>query len=268
MSGKLIVRLLAGILCLCWQTDLAAQIWTVPEEVLDSIANPVEAERSSLMKFDTKRIVTGEIEETDVPVYVFRFLNKGERPLAIRKISTSCGCAVAECDRKIVAPGDSGKISVTYYPKGHPGKFERRIFVYTDLSASHPTAVLSLAVTVRQGADRSRWFPHSMGKIRMKAKEVAFRRDMKDIVCIGFLNTGDTPVVPAINSELLPDYIRAWCDTSGVEQGKEGEICISFDPEKFAGSVSAGTNGPVRVPLVMTGLGVPPGTSTVMLTID
>ncbi len=107
-----------------------------------------------------------------------------------------------------------------------------------------------------------------MGKIRMKAKEVAFRRDMKDIVCIGFLNTGDTPVVPAINSELLPDYIRAWCDTSGVEQGKEGEICISFDPEKFAGSVSAGTNGPVRVPLVMTGLGVPPGTSTVMLTID
>ena len=64
MSGKLIVRLLAGILCLCWQTDLAAQIWTVPEEVLDSIANPVEAERSSLMKFDTKRIVTGAVSYT------------------------------------------------------------------------------------------------------------------------------------------------------------------------------------------------------------
>lgn len=271
MSGKLIVRLLAGIVCLCWQASVAAQIWTVPENVLDSIANPVEAAGSSLMKFDTKRIVAGDIEETDRPsAYEFRFRNCGEKPLAIRKVTTSCGCARAVCDRMSVPPGDSGRVSVTYYPKGHVGKFERRIFVYTDLSESRPTAVLSLAVNVRQGEDRSLWFPHLMGKIRMKTKGLAFDRDMKDIVCVGFLNSGDTVVSPGVAREFLPAYIDAWCESSGVEPGKEGEICISFDPEKFRENASpaALAGEQVKIPLILTGLGVPPSESSIMLTIN
>lgn len=263
-------ELLYALLLFLLPAAAGAQIRTVPKEVLDSIANPPEADCSSLMEFDTKRIVTGEIGEDEVPVYCFSFVNKGGRPLEIRHITTSCGCAVAKCTAPVVNPGDSGKISVTYYPKGHPGKFERRIFVYTDLSDKRPTAVLSLSVNVRQGADRSYWFPHRMGSISMKVKEFTFRSDMKDVVCLDFLNSGDVPVTPGIAEEFLPDYIRAWCETPGVEPGKEGEICISFDPDRFAGSraAGAGTGGPVRVPLILEGLGVSPGASTIMLYVD
>ncbi|MCM1176923.1 MAG: DUF1573 domain-containing protein [Bacteroides sp.] len=282
----------------------AAQIRTVSREVLDSIANPLEAEQGYLMKFDTKRIDSGEIAEDDLPVYSFRFVNDGKQPLAISRITTSCGCAVAKAIPMVVAPGDSGKVSVTYHPKGHPGKFERRIFVYTDLSDRRPTAVLSLMTTVRQGADRSLWFPHQMGRIRMKVKEFTFRSDMKDVVCLDFLNTGDIPVTPMVNSAFLPPYIKAWCETPDVAPGKEGEICIGFDPDKFAESMSAGagqvsgassgisgggsgvsgassdTSGDVsgnsrasagrkvKIPLILEGLGVPPREATLMLTID
>lgn len=262
--------LLYGFLLCLLPVAAGAQIRTVPKEVLDSIANPVEADCSSLMEFDTKRIVTGEIGEDEVPVYSFSFVNKGSRPLEIRRITTSCGCVAAKCTKPVISPGDSGKISVTYYPKGHPGKFERRIFVYTDLSDKRPTAVLSLCVNVRQGVDRSYWFPHQMGSIRMKVKEFTFRSDMKDVVCLDFLNSGDAPVTPGIAEEFLPDYIRAWCETPDVEPGKEGEICISFDPVRFSGSkaAGAGVNGPVRVPLILEGLGVSPGASTIMLYVD
>lgn len=263
------IRLFGFLLCILLAAGTsAAQIRTVPKELLDSIANPVEAERSSLMKFDTKRIVTGEIGEDDIPVYDFRFVNRGDRPLEIRHITTSCGCVSAKCEERRIQPGDSGKISVTYYPKGHPGKFERRIFVYTDLSVTKPTAVLYLATTVRQGNDRNYLFPHQLGRIRMKVKELTFRSDMKDVVCLDFLNTGDRPVTPRIAEALLPAYIKAWCETPEVQPGREGEICIAFDPDRFAVNGRPGENTAVHVPLILEGLGVPPRESTVMLNID
>ncbi len=266
------VRLQGFMFCLLLTAvTAAAQVRTVPKELLDSIANPVEAEQSSLMKFVTKRIVTGEIGEDETPVYDFRFVNRGDRPLEIRHITASCGCVSAKCDERRIQPGDSGKISVTYYPKGHPGKFERRIFVYTDLSATKPTAVLYLVAAVRQGNDRSYLFPHQLGQIRMKVREFTFRSDMKDVVCLDFLNTGDSPVTPRIAEAMLPAYIRAWCGTPDVEPGREGEICIAFDPDKFAEIAAAGRQGPaaaVRVPLILEGLGVPPRESSIMLNID
>lgn len=265
------IRLFGFLLCILLAAGTsAAQIRTVPKELLDSIANPVEAERGSLMKFDTKRIVTGEIGEDEIPVYDFRFVNIGDKPLEIRHITTSCGCVSAKCDERGIQPGDSGKISVTYYPKGHPGRFERRIFVYTDLSGTKPAAVLYLVATVRQGNDRSYLFPHQLGRIRMKVREFTFRSDMKDVVCLDFLNTGDSPVTPRIAEALLPAYIKAWCETPEVQPGREGEICIAFDPDKFAGVAAGrtGENAVVRVPLILEGLGVPPRESAIMLNID
>ena len=82
--------------------------------------------------------------------------------------------------------------------------------------------MLSLDVTVQAGEDRSRWFPHQMGRIRMKVKEFAFRQDVRDVVCLAFLNAGNVPVTPVPDTAMLPSYLKAWCETPGVEPGKGG----------------------------------------------
>lgn len=127
--------------------------------------------------------------------------------------------------------GERGTISVTYHPKGHPGRFERRIFVYTNLSSERPTAVLSLDVTVRAGRTGAGGSPIRWAA-SMKVKEFAFRQDVKDVVCLAFPNAGDVPVTPVPDTAMLPSYLKAWCETPGVEPGKEGEICIAFDPRQ------------------------------------
>ncbi len=274
MRGRLAFCLLA--LCLVPLQQAVAQIRTVPKELLDSIANPAVAENSSLMEFDTRRIVAAGIGEDELPVYSYDFVNRGDKPIVVNRITTSCGCAVAECASRVTGPGERGTISVTYHPKGHPGRFERRIFVYTNLSSERPTAVLSLDVTVRAGEDRSRWFPHQMGRIRMKVKEFAFRQDVKDVVCLAFLNAGDVPVTPVPDTAMLPSYLKAWCETPGVEPGKEGEICIAFDPDKFreqavanSGWLSGASSRDVsRTAVVLGGVGATPREAAIIITIQ
>ena len=49
-------------------------------------------------------------------------------------MAKTCGCAAATYGRQPVRAGGEGTVTVTYHPKGHPGSFDRRIFVYTQLS--------------------------------------------------------------------------------------------------------------------------------------
>lgn len=262
--------------CLLWQAGIYAQIRTVPKDLLDSIADPKVAEKSALMRFETVHICAGEIEESDRPVYEYRFVNASDRPLRVSRLAASCSCASAQAEPQTVAPGQEGTVKVTYHPEGHAGKFMRRIFVYTNLSDSRPTAVLTLDVSVRQGSDRSRWFPHEMGQIRTKVKEFTFSGDVKDVVCLAFLNTGNVPVTPVADAAMLPSFLKAWCDTPDVQPGKEGEICISFDPEKYRAMekqrdgwrAGASADGPLRFPLVIGGVGAAPRDASIMIMVD
>lgn len=257
-------RLISVMLMLCflWQGVTFAQIRTVSQEQLDSIANPLVAEQGYLMDFATRSIRDDKLKENDAPEYEFEFVNRWDKTLSVAMITSSCGCVKAVCEPRIIAPGAKGKIRAVYYTAGHSGSFLQRLFVYTNLSEKKPTAVLSLDVMIAAGEDRSKWYPHQLGRIRTKVREHTFSRDMKEVVCLGFLNVGHTPITLGFEKDLLPPYIKVRCDTCDVVPGKEGEFCISFDPLLYDKS------GPARVPLIIKGLGVAPAASTIMLVIE
>ena len=62
----------------------------------------------------------------------FTFTNRGEAPLIIRRVEPGCGCAVARWPRRPVAPGEEGRIVVTFNPQGREGKFLKRVMMYTN----------------------------------------------------------------------------------------------------------------------------------------
>ena len=129
-----------------------AQIRIVDRAVIDSLANPQLADGSDAMRFERTAIDTGTIGENDEPpVYEYRYRNEGAEPIAVVRVTTSCGCTVARAVPAVVPAGGEGVIRVTYKPRGHIGRHMRRVFVYTQLSERRPTAVLTLETCVAAG---------------------------------------------------------------------------------------------------------------------
>lgn len=65
----------------------------------------------------------------------FRFSNKGDAPLVIKKITKSCSCISVSYSRKPVLPGEKSVIKVKYEPhKVEAGIFHKVVQIYTNYS--------------------------------------------------------------------------------------------------------------------------------------
>ena len=65
----------------------------------------------------------------------FRFVNDGDEPLVIKKITKSCSCMSVVYSRKPVMPGQAAVIKIKYEPhKVEPGIFHKAIQIYSNES--------------------------------------------------------------------------------------------------------------------------------------
>ena len=140
------ILLVAGLV-LC--QSAMAQIKILPKERIDSIANPPLAPNAGNVTFE-REMITAEFASGDAAPRTFEygFVNNGKDPLVITRLVSTCSCAKAEYDKRIVKPGESGVIRLIYSPEGRIGTNVRRVFVYTGEN-TQPSAVLRLEVTHR-----------------------------------------------------------------------------------------------------------------------
>lgn len=104
-------------------------------------------------------------------------------------------------------------MTVTYRPKGHPGVFDRRIFVYTQLSDKEPTAILSLRGAVTASVRTDDDYPHAMGALRLKQRTVRFgRTDKVQSERIECLNAGDKPLTPVCDEGFAATGLSFACE--------------------------------------------------------
>ena len=97
-----------------------------------------------MMTFDSATHNFGDVERKGGDlVNEFRFVNDGDEPLVIKKITKSCSCTTVNYSRKPVMPGQSGVISIKYEPhKVEEGVFNRVIQIYTN--ASNKARILAI----------------------------------------------------------------------------------------------------------------------------
>lgn len=234
-----------------------AQMKILPREKIDNVANPRLSPDSASLKFETRHILAGTINEDDAPsTYLFRFTNVGDKTLNIDRLVTTCSCAAAIIDRKAVPPGESAEIAVRYNPKGHPGRFERRVFVYTS-GNDDPSAVLKLTVEVENGKDLSGLWPVQMGPIRLRRSSVDFIKGQKTVEKLRFINLSGKPLRLQCEDAFLPECLSFATEPEVLEDGQEGEILISFDPSK------PGVKDKMK--LILKGLGLPPTRASITL---
>ncbi len=230
-----------------------AQLRVIPKEKVEAVANPRLSPDSAALCFDTRHIVAGPMNEDDAPsIFVFRFENVGDKTLNIDRLVSTCSCASASIDVREVKPGGRAEISVRYDPKGHPGRFERRVFVYTS-GGNDPAAVLKLTVDVANGKDLSGLWPVQMGPIRLRRSSVDFVRGEKAVERLRFINLSGKPLKLQCEEAFMPECLKFEAET--VEDGQEGEIVMAYDPSK------PGAREQMKV--ILKGLGLPPTKATI-----
>ena len=236
------------------------QFHIVPRERLDSMAQPALAHGAQAMRFDRTRIETGAIGEDDGPKsFVFTWRNTGDKPLVITRVKTTCGCAVPTCGKRPVKPGETDSVTVTYHPKGHPGRFVRKIFIFTQLAGNAPSATLELAGEVIPSARPTYAYPHARGNLLLKQEEIRVEGTRPQVETIECLNGGNDTLRVRIDTRILPPCVQARFAPEALPPGGVGELTVRFDP--------AAGKAPGRIPLFLRGLGLQPGQSTVMVRI-
>lgn len=237
----------------------SAQIKIVPQDRLKAVSDPVLSADSAALAFDVRHIVAEPMNEDDLPKsFVFPFTNESDATVRIHRLVSTCSCAAAICLVKEVQPGESSEIIVSYNPKGHPGKFERKVFVYTQ-DDNDPAAVLRLSVDVTSGDDILAEWPVQMGPVRLRRSEVKVSKDVRSVETLRFINVSDAPVFLQCETAFLPECLSFSTEPAVVGPGKEGQIKITYDPAK------PGRKDVMKV--ILKGLGLPPSKSTITVNV-
>ena len=140
-------RLIVLALALLIGQSAFAQIRILPKEVIDSVVNPPLAPNAGNLAFECDRLVADyEAGDNESRTFEYVFENKGKSELIISRLVSTCSCAMANYDKRVIPPGEKGRIRLVYNPEGRIGRNIRRVFVYTDDNRL-PSAVLRLEVT-------------------------------------------------------------------------------------------------------------------------
>lgn len=83
---------------------------------------------------DKDSLSLGEVEEGQIARAQFSVMNRGDAPLTIREIRTSCGCTEAVSRTNEIAPGQKAEVDVTYNSTGlsHGSKTQSVMVLSTD----------------------------------------------------------------------------------------------------------------------------------------
>lgn len=250
------LRSLISVLCLSLASvTVSAQIRILPREKVESVSEPRLSRDSAAFDFDSRHLDAGTMNEDDAPrTFTYRFRNAGDEAIRIKRLVSTCSCASASASRMEIPSGESAEIKVRYNPKGHPGRFERKVFVYTE-DSQDPAAVLRLSVHVESGADLSGEWPVQMGTIRLRRSEVTFHGGDRAAEKMRFINIGEKPLQLQCEDAFLPACLSFRTEPEIVQKGETGEIVISYDPSKG--------DGREVMKVILKGLGVPPSRSSI-----
>lgn len=123
IAGGIII---IGLLCWYIYPDTA---------ILTATAQP------TMIKAEKDSVDLGTVKYGEKKNAVFKVTNRGDSPLIIRDVRTSCGCTNASWDKHPVKPGKTTEISVVFEPNSL-GKFIKSI----DILCNIPEQVYSLKI--------------------------------------------------------------------------------------------------------------------------
>jgi hypothetical protein len=113
------------------------------------ISNPISAnnEKDTVnipkLFFPESRYDFGTVSEGDSVVHNFSFYNRGNAPLLITNVASSCGCTVPKLYKNQLEPGDSSILRVLFNTKDKINDQEKRITIYANTFPTETEIILT-----------------------------------------------------------------------------------------------------------------------------
>lgn len=173
----------------------------------------------------------GTIRETDGRVsHTFTGENRGDKPVVILDVVTTCGCTVPEFTKRPIRPGEKTSVKVTFDPTNRPGTFTKELGVYSTERRKIATLTVRGSVTPRQKSIEELYPVDAGNGLRLASTLCAFsyvRQGQQVQSAIGFTNTSARPVrlelrPQASSGLLIADYPRE------IAPGEQGEINLAY----------------------------------------
>src|SRR6266404_1280837 len=148
----------------------------------------------------------------DTAIGHFKYQNKGDKAVAIKNVSTSCGCTAASA-KQTAEPGEKGEVTATFKVGDRIGTQQKAITVVTD-DAVNPTTTLNLKVVIPQVLEVQPTLVYWQAGEEPKAKTITAKAGK------------DFSIKKLDVSSSNPDF------TTKVEQKSPNEFRISVQPQQ------------------------------------
>lgn len=173
----------------------------------------------------------GDIREVDGRVsHTFTGENRGDKPVVILDVVTSCGCTVPEFTRQPIRPGEKTVVKVTFDPANRPGAFTKELGVYSSERRKIASLTVQGSVTPRPKSVEE-LYPVDAGEgLRLSTTLCAFsyiypgRRTQSTV---GYVNTSERPVRLALRPRETSGLLAAEYPRQ-IAPGAKGEINLSY----------------------------------------
>jgi hypothetical protein len=106
-----------------------------------------ELAKAPVASFSEKAHDFGEMKQGEKKEHTFTLKNDGQSELIIRNIRSSCGCTAVAPSKKVIAPGESAPVKVTFDSRGKRGRQSKSITVITN-DPKTPTNQLRVSCNV------------------------------------------------------------------------------------------------------------------------
>lgn len=182
---------------------------------------------------NTERHDFGQIEWKHPVTAEYTITNTGDAPLVLTHVEPDCACTVASWTEKPIAPGQKGRVSVTFDAEAL-GHFEKSIAIYTNAEPNLVYLFLGGEV-VQEIKDFTRTHPYLIGQIRLDRDAIDFpdaHRGEHPTLEVGVANQSDLPYEPVLMH--LPPYLQAVAKPAVLQPGEKGTILLTLDTEKLA----------------------------------
>ena len=259
------------------------QIRIVPREQLELNLSA----DSQALAFDTTELSLTSLSEDSEPVTVVcPVKNVSSRTLYLTRVSSSCSCLQPEPFDGFLklSPGASTAIRAVYNPEGHPGKFSRKLFVYTAASEDTPAAVLTVNADVAWSSNPQTEFPVRCGNLLLARAEVTLSGGevmlsggekllacKKEIVSIRCYNASSKAMRLSAQTDFVPFPVVMHCEPQVLRSGERGRIVLEIGGAGVAGEAGGcGVAGGVasgEYPIFLKGSGARPSESKIILKI-
>lgn len=184
----------------------------------------VGSNASDVLTFESETCDLGTMLDTDsIRQAVFRFTNTSGKDVTISRVTTSCGCTVADFPSAPVLPHDNGTITLRYNPHNQIGAIDTEAFVYAGDSL---VARLRLTGEVNEPSPFSH-YRVQMGELRLRSATVRNNARGRQVERIACGNTSDKSIT--LRAMLLPPGVQFRTEPSVIPPHGEADIIITLD---------------------------------------